>query len=66
MVGVQLAVHNVVVMCSLQALPVFCRLSHCLYQLYFFCSTVVHEGFSTGTASVPSVCLNEDTQLVNR
>ena len=55
MVGVQLAVHNVVVTCSVLALPVFCRLSYCLYQFCFFCSAVVHEGFSTGAASVPSV-----------
>ena len=61
MIGVQLAVHHVVVTCSVLALPVFCRLSHCLYQLCFFCSPAVHEDFSTGTASVPSVCLNEDT-----
>ena len=61
MVGVKLTVHTLVVTCSLLALPVFFRLSHCRYQLCFFCSPVVHEGFSTGTASVPSMCLNEDT-----
>ena len=64
MVGAQLAVHSVVT-CRVLALSVVCRLCHCLCQLYFLCSAVVHVGFCTGTASVPSVCLNEDTQLVH-